>query len=154
MSQEYKGGKVEALKRYREKNKELLRERHRAEYQRNKERYKEFSSKYRKENKDAVNAYNREYGRKFRARIRAEMILAYGKVCSCCGEAEPMFLELDHINNDGAKNRKLHGNQFQEWLFLQKQAWPKENHQLLCANCNKGKAKNGGICPHQTKNRS
>jgi hypothetical protein len=33
---------------------------------------------------------------------------AYGGFrCACCGEAEPLFLSLDHVNNDGAAHRKV-----------------------------------------------
>ena len=29
----------------------------------------------------------------------------YGRACSCCGETEPAFLTIDHVNNDGAEHR-------------------------------------------------
>jgi hypothetical protein len=38
--------------------------------------------------------------------------LAYdilGNKCACCGETNPVFLSLDHINNDGYIDRVLHG---------------------------------------------
>ena len=31
---------------------------------------------------------------------------------------------------------------------LKRQGWPKDGYQLLCANCNQGRARNGGVCPH------
>ena len=30
----------------------------------------------------------------------------YGNICSCCGESDYMFLTIDHINNDGHKQRR------------------------------------------------
>lgn len=147
----WKGGKIEAQKRYRENHKEELAIRHKAEYERNKYRYRATRKIYQDNNRKTIYAYNREWGKKFRAEVRKEMIVSYGAKCMCCGEKEPIFLELDHINNDGNIKRKFYKNQFQEWLFLREHNWPKENHQLLCANCNKGKAKNGGICPHKKK---
>ena len=33
----------------------------------------------------------------------------YGWVCACCGEAEPLFLTIDHVNNDGADVEKKLG---------------------------------------------
>jgi hypothetical protein len=103
-------------------------------------------------NKESILAYNRVWIRAYRANLKADMLAAYGNKCACCGEDEPLFLELDHIHNDGAACRRAYGNQFMEWVDLRKQGWPKQNHQLLCANCNKGKLRNNGICPHKTKN--
>src|SRR5262252_4538483 len=37
---------------------------------------------------------------------RLEMIAAYGGECACCGETEPVFLTLDHVNGDGAAHRR------------------------------------------------
>ena len=34
---------------------------------------------------------------------------------------------------------------------LRDHGWPKEGLQLLCCNCNQGKARNGGVCPHHGK---
>lgn len=85
--------------------------------------------------------------------LRAECVQAYGGKCVCCGEAEYDFLELDHIFNDGAAERRKHKNGRQEMLALKRQGWPKGRHQLLCANCNRGKQRNGGVCSH-LKNQS
>jgi hypothetical protein len=77
---------------------------------------------------------------------------AYGGYkCNCCGENEPMFLSIDHIDNDGANERKSgkycgSGTGFYQWL--RKSKFPL-GYQVLCMNCNTGKHKNGGVCPHQ-----
>jgi hypothetical protein len=134
---------------WRQRNKENVNRRKRELYAKNVGTERMRASIYRKKKASSVNAYNRKWLLKYRATVRAEMLAAYGRACSCCGEREPMFLELDHIHNDGAAERRRHGNQFVEWVYLRKQGWPKGNHQLLCANCNKGKAKNGGTCPHK-----
>ncbi|MCK5612109.1 hypothetical protein KAR91_60115, partial [Candidatus Pacearchaeota archaeon] len=63
-----------------------------------------------------------------------------------------LFMELDHINNDGAKDRKVNGYGVKLMCRLKKRNWPKDKYQLLCSNCNQGKERNGGICPHKTKN--
>lgn len=84
------------------------------------------------------------------AKTRREVYAAYGGKCACCGEATEAFLSIDHVNNDGAKMRRagIHraGAQFYQWLRLQ--GFP-EGFQLLCMNCNVGKHRNGGVCPHQ-----
>lgn len=81
--------------------------------------------------------------------LRKEMIEAYGGKCQCCGEDEPLFLELDHIKNDGHKHRRTIGRgSGVTYRTLKKAGWPRGDYQLLCANCNAGKARNGGVCPH------
>jgi hypothetical protein len=86
------------------------------------------------------------------AELRAEVFKAYGGYkCACCGERNPHFLSIDHVNNDGAKMRKsgVHsrgGTHFYHWL--RKNKFPK-GFQVLCMNCNIGKHRNGGLCPHQ-----
>lgn len=74
---------------------------------------------------------------------------AYGGMrCACCGETEEMFLTLDHINNDGWKHRKqgITGDALYKWL--RRNDYP-EGFQVLCHNCNTGRYRNGGICPHK-----
>lgn len=102
--------------------------------------------------------YNRKRGREFWAQLRDEVIRAYGGyVCACCEETEPLFLEIDHINNDGAEHRRAMGYKGNgKGASSCTLTWLKANgfpggFQILCANCNKGKARNGGICPHKTK---
>jgi hypothetical protein len=70
----------------------------------------------------------------------------------CCGETEPLFLTLDHINGGGNKHRReikesgKGSGSFYEWL--KRNGYP-PGFQVLCQNCNVGKWRNGGVCPHQ-----
>lgn len=88
-----------------------------------------------------------------RLEIKDRAFNAYGGYkCNCCGNAEfKEFMQLDHINNDGAAQRKLHGyrtgDSFYMWLF--KHNYP-EGIQVLCANCNCAKGILGE-CPHKTR---
>ena len=83
-----------------------------------------------------------------RARTRDLVFEAYGGYkCVCCGETEPKFLSIDHINNDGAKHKKKTNSNLYRWL--KKNDYP-SGFQVLCMNCNCGKYRNGGICPHKT----
>lgn len=87
------------------------------------------------------------------AELRETVFKAYGGYkCACCGETEPLFLTIDHVNNDGAEMRQngTHsrgGTQFYQWL--RKNNFP-EGFQVLCMNCNLGKHRNGGVCPHKS----
>ena len=82
-------------------------------------------------------------------RLQEATFNAYGGYkCNCCGETEPLFLTIDHVNNDGNKHRKKFqstGDGLYKWL---KQNGYPEGFQVLCMNCNHGKRRNGGICPH------
>lgn len=88
--------------------------------------------------------------------IRAAMIDAYGGKCACCGERNPLFLTIDHIENDGADHRRrLGGNGRKQsgaavMMDLYKRGWPTEGIRLLCFNCNCGRQRNGGVCPHKS----
>lgn len=85
--------------------------------------------------------------------LRDEILSAYGNKCQCCGETTQRFLSVDHVNNDGAEHRRQENMQGGQALYrwLRDHDFPKEGFQLLCFNCNLGKAQNGGICPHQQK---
>lgn len=77
-----------------------------------------------------------------------------GAKCACCGESEISFLSIDHVANNGAVHRKeikAGGMEVCHWLerqFKKTGEWPK-GFQVLCMNCQHGKARNNGICPHQ-----
>lgn len=89
--------------------------------------------------------------RNLRAGRRTKVIEHYGGKCACCGEAEPIFLELDHINNDGTNYSKNIRQELTAWAI--RHDYP-NMLQLLCCNCNRGKYLNGGVCPHQSPSSS
>jgi hypothetical protein len=69
----------------------------------------------------------------------------YRCACECgCGITEPGFLTIDHINNDGAEHRREKGPNLYQILYNEE--YPK-GFQVLCYNCNLGRAKKGGVCP-------
>ncbi len=82
-------------------------------------------------------------------RLRHEAILAYGGYrCACCGVREPDFLTIDHINNGGSRHRRRVGVASNFYRWLQKHSYPK-GFRVLCSNCNSGRHRNGGVCPHR-----
>lgn len=76
--------------------------------------------------------------------LRLKCLKYYGDKCACCGETEPKFLALDHINGGGTKHRKGKGNIIQ-WIATNK--YP-PLFQVLCHNCNSAKGFYG-YCPHK-----
>jgi len=66
---------------------------------------------------------------------RKSMLDTLGNRCVCCGETEEIYLEIDHVFNDGSKDKAP---------SLKKIKENKERYQILCCNCNRAKHKNGG----------
>ena len=69
--------------------------------------------------------------------------------CNYCGIKGLVFLTIDHIDGDGAKQRRLknHKTGIMFYIWLRKNKYPK-GFQVLCYNCNQAK-KQLFQCPHQ-----
>lgn len=104
------------------------------------------SAKWTAERRASANARSKSVT----ASMRSVVFDYYGWQCECCGESEPKFLTIDHVRNDGAKMRKLHGVGSRLYRWLIKHNFP-EGFRTLCCNCNFGRARNGGVCPHELK---
>lgn len=93
-----------------------------------------------------------EKNKLYRLKARQEVISKYGGKCNCCGESNFLFLVIDHINNDGFIERKaLYGapsGSGTAWLLRLRRSPVREDLQVLCYNCNSGKA-HFGECPHK-----
>jgi hypothetical protein len=101
--------------------------------------------------RERVNGYNQFRRSKIVKLIR----LQYGESCTCCGESEPVFLTIDHVNDDGSEHRQEVGFDIYRFLYAEFRRtgkWP-EGFTTLCYNCNAGRWRNGGECPHQRKKR-
>lgn len=79
--------------------------------------------------------------------IAKEVFEHYGKTCVCCGESEFLFLTIDHVNGGGTKHRKEVGQGTKFYRWLRREGYP-DGYQVLCMNCNLGRHRNGGVCPH------
>ena len=97
-------------------------------------------------------ATRRVHARRHNKDIRMQILEHYGASCACCGEQQVLFLDVDHIDNNGAEHRRsishegFSGTTFYRWLV--RNHFP-DGFQLLCRNCNWGKHRNGGVCPHK-----
>lgn len=101
---------------------------------------------WRKKNPEKVKAQRA----RTRARLRADVLGAYGGKCQCCGESEVKFLSIDHINGGGAKHRRALKIRTPErfYCWLRMNGYPKDQFQILCHNCNLAKGFYGK-CPHK-----
>lgn len=117
----------------------------------NHERFKTGQKQYRETHRDQ----EKERGRQKRERQWRRVLTAYGEVCACCGESEPTFLTLDHINGarpehstlQPVKNRNR-ASRTTILTWLERENWP-SGFQILCWNCNLATKEVGKLCPHQ-----
>ncbi len=139
---------------YRERNKERISKQHKDYYQEHKEEIKAKNKQHYYDNHDIILERGKEYHRRKVLKLRDNVIEHYGGKCVCCGEAIPEFLTIDHMNNNGAKHREEirtsrtgAGYSFYRWIIHNN--YPNDL-QLLCYNCNCGKHRNKGVCPHKS----
>jgi len=84
-----------------------------------------------------------------REKLKVIVYDAYGgAICACCGETNMGFLSIDHINGITLTERALQMKSGSIYMWLKKHDYP-EGYQILCFNCNLGRARNKGICPHK-----
>lgn len=82
-------------------------------------------------NKDRLDAKCNEW----RNSKRLEIIEKMGGQCKFCGEKDPIVLDIDHINDDGALERK--DSKRKNVIYnLSKNGIDFSRYQLLCKNCN------------------
>lgn len=110
--------------------------------QKNIERCRKYQKAHRQE--------QRENERRYRRKVRTEVLEKYGNCCTCCGETTWEFLGIDHVLGGGNQHRHaLFGGRagfaFYSWLRRQPRL---PEFQILCHNCNLAKGFYGE-CPHK-----
>ena len=136
--------------RYSSRCRDCISQQNRAYYERNAKAVKAHVRKRYWGNIEAMRAAsNAETKRRYHA-VKTDVVLGYGGKCTCCGERDIRFLTIDHVEENGAHLRRIGahptGLPFLKWL--RKRNYPTD-FQLLCYNCNCGKHRNAGVCPHK-----
>jgi hypothetical protein len=85
------------------------------------------------------------YAKAYTAKCREAVYREYGG-CYCCGIVEPRFLTVDHIDRNGWRDRAENSTSI--YVRLVALGFPRDNFRVACYNCNNGRERNGGICPH------
>lgn len=114
-------------------------------YLKNKEKRLQQTSEWQRTHRSRLNELQ-----KIRAKRNRDLVLAgYGNKCQCCNESNPRFLTIDHIFNDGYRDKlSIYKTPGSLHIYLIKNNFPTDRYRLLCFNCNCGRQWNGGICPH------
>jgi hypothetical protein len=73
------------------------------------------------------------HGKQRHEKLKHDVYTKLGYKCGICGEKDPVVLQIDHINNDGSKDRKTFKNirEFYSHILINN-----PQVQLLCCNCN------------------
>ena len=141
--------KAESDRQYYLKNKDKVRKTNELWKERNKERLLQVQKNYYYRNRDKILAKQRTIARKlysknkelYSERNRARWVRYKnemyeklgGKKCVVCGFSDERALAIDHINNDGYKDRKLSKSISQ---IRRRVLDNLERYQILCFNCN------------------
>ena len=144
-------------KLYWEKNKEILKIGNKRRWQENKERYIAIHKKLYLSKSDVykedLTKKHKIYMANYVPKLKWEVLAAYSDgnpVCKCCGEKDVRFLSLDHIKNNGAKERReLKKKGYAFYAYLRKRGFPQNGYQVLCYNCNFAKRSYNEVCPHK-----
>ena len=93
-----------------------------------------------------------------RARNRDVFLKMYGGACACCGIDRPVFLALDHVQNNGYLDRRggnLERTQKRNNSPVYARAvaeYRPDLYQILCHNCNYAKhAEDNHTCREETQ---
>lgn len=98
---------------------------------------------YRRKNKKAISARQKESA----FRLRKKVIDFCGGKCECCGEATIEFLQLDHVEKNGKIHREKVG-QGRPMLRHILSGKCEYKIRVLCANCHNA-ITCYGVCPHE-----
>jgi 5-methylcytosine-specific restriction endonuclease McrA len=121
---------AEYSRRYRERHRDVIRERRRKLREANPEKYRERNRSWREANPEKTAEADRRWSQMYRTSVFGH----YGWSCACCGAADD--LTIDHVKpREGAK---LVGAPLYRWLIAD--SFP-EGFQTLCRPCNRSKAR-------------
>lgn len=108
----------------------------------------EYANKRRNARRAARPGEHAERVKLYHRRLRAQVMAALGDCCACCGEREPIFLQLDHIGGGGVKHLKRIGSWVGVYREVRDAGFPKDKYRILCSNCNSAIGRYG-TCPHE-----
>jgi hypothetical protein len=128
---------------YYQKNKESILEKQHARYRRNRSSLIQKSIQYKKDNPEKSKVWYRNRDEK----LRNSFLEMYGGRCVCCGETEPTFLTIDHVQGQvGVFKKEASSTAMRKAI----KNYDPTHYRILCMNCNSA-VRFGRTCPHQIK---
>jgi|TARA_B110000263_G_C15222324_1_gene470594 hypothetical protein len=93
----------------------------------------------------------KEWQQEYERNIKECIYWLEGDKCACCGATDPIYFQIDHVNNDGyidricqeSKKKGIYKRKNGR-ITLKEYLENMKKYQLLCANCNQAKKLNGG----------
>ena len=165
---EYVARKKEYMRQWNERNREKVRARNKAKWQRekdrlltgteqtkrlaasrryydrNREKRQADSLKYYHEHREHYQEPNKVRAKAWRKALREAVLAHYGRLCACCGSVRE--LQIDHIIPWGqAPSSPRGGSSLNTWLV--KNDFP-EGFQTLCKSCNWSKGEGSHCAAH------
>jgi len=127
--------KLARNQRWRDQNREKLKEVNRAYYVANRDRLRAAAKERAARNPERKRAADRAYYVNHKRQRRREIIEALGGRCIRCGFGDWRGLQVDHVNGGGTRERESFSNL---WSYYKRIAAHVESgeYQVLCANCN------------------
>lgn len=92
--------------------------------------------------KEVISPIVKQRNGEYRWTLKMDVLSLFGEKCECCGEDNPYFLTIHHVNNDGAEERE----QISGWgiyIRIRSEAVDLKKYCLLCYNCNCAKEYHG-----------
>jgi len=102
-------------------------------YERNKKSARERKSELMRQYRDERPEHYKKKSREAKHRLREKIFDMYGRSCTLCGFNDVRALTLDHIQNNGAEERRLLGERG-VYRKATKQYSPDE-YRIICMNC-------------------
>jgi len=112
---------------------EALHQRARDFYEAHKDEIRAKKKLFMKKLRDANPGKYREISRKAKAKERESLFEMYGHACAVCGISDKRALTLDHVQKNGNKERKEHGERGVYRKALSE--YRPDLYRTLCMNC-------------------
>ena len=128
--------RAEINRRYREKDPERAREKTRRWRAANLEKSRALTRESVRRWREANREESREQQQRSISKLKAAVLDHYGHECACCGATDR--LTVDHINGDGDQHRQQVGGGWAIYRWIIANGFP-DGFQILCRPCNTSK---------------
>ena len=102
-------------------------------YEKNRDSVREYKKLVMRKLRSKNPEHYREQSRQAKYRLKEKVFNLYGRKCVICGFEDIRALTLDHVNNNGAEERKIIGERGVYRRALNEKY--KSEYQILCMNC-------------------